>query len=429
MKKLLLILLCLPMIGFGQGWEKIIDNNDDDVGYSVQQTTDGGYIMGGRTKGMPSAGWLQAEAWLIKTDDQGIVEWINDTYNSGNSSTIHSVQQTLDGGYIAAGCLFGTSLNPNGQQQSVNDDVWLIKTNSLGDTLWTKLYKTEYNTIDRAFSVQQTLDGGYIMSGTSSNEIWLIKTDFQGDEIWNTLLGPGQGTYVQQTSDGGYIVAGTTGSDAILIKTNSLGDTLWTKKYGGTEYDYAKSVQQTPDGGYILTCTFQDGDFSFCLIKIDNLGVEVWNQKYEGPSNDYASYGDQTDDGGYFIFGETTSQWDHGNGGPDFWFIKTNSLGDTLWTRTIGSSNWERGYSAKQTADGGYILVGLKRNMFGDNDLYLVKLNSSGNTTSSYNIQIKPNRKLKKKVDLLGKESKPKKNIPFIEIYDDGTVEKKIIIE
>jgi hypothetical protein len=99
------------------------------------------------------------------------------------------------------------------------------------------------------------------------------------------------------------------------------------------------------------------------------------------------------------------------------------------WEKIIDNNDDDVGYSVQQTTDGGYILVGLKRNMFGDNDLYLVKLNSSGNTTSSYNIQIKPNRKLKKKVDLLGKESKPKKNIPFIEIYDDGTVEKRIVVE
>ena len=426
MKKLLLILLCLPIIGFGQGWEKTINNNNDDVGYSIQQTTDGGYIIGGRTQGLPNASFAQGKAWLVKTDYQGNTEWINDTYNnSGNHSSINSVQQTLDGGYIALGFL-----------QSY---IWLIKTNSLGDTLWTKLHTTS---LGKGTSVQQTLDGGYIMTGDSDTEICLIKTDFQGNEIWNTTLGQGEGKYVQQTSDGGYIVAGIVFSgvginaDARLIKTNSLGNTLWTKTYStgiDVTNEYFSSVQQTPDGGYILTCSFQDGDVSFCLIKTDSQGVEVWNQIYEGPNNDYARYGDLTNDGGYFIFGETTSQWDHGNGGAgtqDFWLIKTNSLGDTLWTRIIGGPYWERGFSAKQTADGGYILVGLTSlGPLGYSDLYLVKLNSFGNITSTNNISLDiEKRKIQRNIDLLGRETK-QTNQPLFYIYDDGTVEKRIIIE
>jgi hypothetical protein len=168
----------------------------------VQQTTDGGYIIVGETRPYPS---VVCDVYLIKTNSSGDALWTK-TFGSAIDGTGYSVQQTTDGGYIIAGSISdGTGSN----------DVYLIKTNSSGDTLWTKTFGgTEW---DNGFSVQQTTDGGYIVAGSTSSygagayDVYLIKTDSNGDTLWTKTIGDinsNSGHCVQQTADGGYIVAG-----------------------------------------------------------------------------------------------------------------------------------------------------------------------------------------------------------------------------
>jgi len=189
----------------------------------------------------------------------------------------YSVQQTSDGGYIIAGYTwsFGNEYQ-----------VYLIKTNASGDTLWTKTYG--YPTWDWGYSVQQTSDGGYIIAGWTpwvgpEVQVYLIKTNASGDTLWTRTYGgtgDDEGACVHQTGDGGYIIAGVTasfgtGGDAYLVKTNASGDTLWTRTYGGGNVDYGYSVQQTLDGGYIVaghTLSSGAGGYDVYLIKTDASG-------------------------------------------------------------------------------------------------------------------------------------------------------------
>ena len=147
---------------------------------------------------------------------------------------------------------------------------------------------------------------------------------------------------------------------------------------------------------------------------------------FGGTGSDEGYSVQQTTDGGYIITGTTES---FGNGGVDVYLIKTDGSGTEQWTKTFGGTEYDRGYSVQQTTDGGYIITGGTASFGNGGDVYLIKTNGSGNVTSTFNIPINPNRKLEKTVDILGKETKPQTNTPFIEIYDDGTVEKRIVIE
>ena len=353
----------------------------DDKGYCVQQTTDGGYIITGYTKSFGNGG---EDIWLIKTDSNGNEEW-NQTFGGSEYDRGYSVQQTTDGGYIITG--YTKSFGNGGE------DIWLIKTDSNGNEEWNQTFGgSEY---DRGYSVQQTTDGGYIITGYtghySQRDAWLIKTDSQGNEVWNRTFEWGEcseeGYSVQQTDDGGYIITGQKGtrsfyallcrSDLRLFKTDSQGNEDWNKTFGGSWYEKGNSVQQTDDGGYIITgetsSTENDGD-DVLLIKTDSQGNEEWIRTFGGSGYEKGNSVQQTDDGGYIITGHTGTS---GNGEYDLWIIKTDSQGNEDWNKTFGGSGYDVGYSVQQTDDGGYIVTGYTESIGnGGDDVWLIKFNN-----------------------------------------------------
>ena len=426
MKKLLLILLCLPMIGFGQGWTQTFGGHFIDRGRSVQQTTDGGYIV----CGVKDYDISQiTKVYLIKIDVSGNTQWA-ETYHSiggiADGASGYSVKQTSDGGYIICG-----------DAANNNNDILLIKTNAVGDTLWTKTHGSIIDG-DIGRDVCQTIDGGYIIVGYTGSlggpngadqDLYLVKTDGNGDSLWTKTFGGTSWDYgisVKQTTDGGYIMTGftwsfaiTTGHDVWLIKTDSIGNTSWTKTYGS---GMGNSVQQTNDGGYIICGNNSD----VLLIKTDENGNEQWSKNFGGIEYDSGESVQQTTDGGYIVCGMTGS---FGDTLGDVWLLKTDYQGDTLWTQTFGGIGYEKGYSVQQTTDGGYIISGETSSNVQSVDVYLIKTDGNGNIVSSFTIPISSNRELKNVVDILGREVNPEKNQPLFYIYDDGTVEKRIVIE
>lgn len=310
------------------------------------------------------------------------------TLGGPNSDRGYSVRQTTDGGYIVAGTKEQGVASPT--------DVYLIKTDANGNEVWSKTFGGAEG--DEVNAVQQTSDGGYILVGWTGsfgavyNDIYLLKTDANGDTVWTKVYRKGNdsgGISVQQTIDGGYIIAGFTDFnshyDAYVIKTNAAGDTDWTKTFGGSDDDFAHSVQQTNDGGYIIvgfSASFSaNGDDDIYLVKMDANGNISWTKTIGGADDDDGYSVQQTTDGGYIIAGSTQS---FGAGEFDAYLVKTNANGDTLWTRTFGKESFDEGFFVQQTTDGGYILTGYVINnplTSGDFDVYLVKTDANGNAT------------------------------------------------
>jgi hypothetical protein len=373
----MLIVITINM-GFSQlMWEKNYGGADSDVGYSVQQNTDGGYIIVGSTYSFGNS----SQVYLVKTDSLGDTLWSN-AYGGNGIEVGYSVQQTLDGGYIVVG--YSGSFGDSNQ-------VYLIKTDSIGDTLWTGIYGNSGD--DRGMSIQQTVDGEYIIVGHTnsygnSTQVYLIKTDSLGDTLWTKTFGGtlhDRGYSVQQTQDGGYVICGEGNSNldydpVYLIKVDSLGDTMWTKTYGDA-YDEGRSVQQTQDGGYIIAGIQAFLGIDIYLIKTDSIGDTLWSKYYrwQDASKGYSVH--QTQDGGYIVAGWAlkmvgTIEYQYS------YIVKTDSLGDTLWTRIYGDgTNTIDGFrNARQTTDGGYIVVGSIHTPINGIQVYLIKTDADGNT-------------------------------------------------
>jgi len=373
------------------GWTKTYGGEGFDRGRCVQETANGYIIVGYKRTRISEYEWNQ-DLWLLRTDSLGDTLWTR-TYGKDKSDEGYFVQQTSDKGYILTGC---TYIPDTGGIQ-----LWLLKTDESGDTLWTRTYGGKSD--DKGLCLQQTNDGGYIVTGytwssesrAGASDIWLLKTDSLGDTLWTRTYGGADldwGTHVDQTRDGGYVITGYTRDsgarwyDLWLLKTDASGDTLWTRRYGGRWEDIGECVQETNDGGYVITgvmtvdSTFAGDllEMGLWLLKTDSLGDTVWTRTYGGwEFNAYGHYVQETHDGGYIVTGwmRSSEQWDN------VWLLKTDAEGDTLWTRSYGGRKSDEGYCVQQTDDGGYIITGSTESFgAGLSDLWLIKTDANGDT-------------------------------------------------
>lgn len=420
----LLALICNTIFVFAQPviqWQNTIGGNLNDYLGSLEQTPDGGYILGGFSESNISGDKTENsmgldDYWVVKVDYSGNIQWQN-TIGGSHLDRIQTVSRTIDGGYI----LGGTSRSDSSGDKTENnmgppgtEDYWIVKTNSIGNIQWQNTIGG--NRDDFLTSVLQTADGGYIVGGISQSDssgdktennidtvspnttydYWVLKLNSVGNIQWQNAIG-GTRTdvlfYTQQTTDGGYILGGYSDSDISndktensvggpggnpdywVVKLDASGNIQWQNTIGGYGDDLLYSLQQTFDGGYILggpsySLTSGDktenswGDQDYWIVKIDSFGNIQWQNDIGGTAEDELYAIKQSADGGYIIGGYSLSNIsgdkteNNCSVMMDYWILKLDSIGNIKWQNTIGGSGQDWFHCLQPTLDGGYIVGG-----------------------------------------------------------------------
>ena len=362
-------------------WNRVMGGSGYDVLTQIRQTADGGYIFcavsGSSLSGdVTGVNHGEYDYWVVKLDAAGETTW--DILIGGNEYEFaNSIIQTADGGYLVGG---HSQSSANGNvtpvNHSANPDYWVVKLNATGTIVWNVLLGGTGS--EELQSVRQTADGGYILGGQTTSsasgnvtgtvsgtyDFWIVKLNSTGAITWNKLIGGNEDEYayaIQQTADGGYIVTGNSyspasgtisvsthgGFDFLVVKLDASGNTTWNKMLGGTGEDISAAISQATDGGYIVagyTTSSSSGDVSGSnygfedawIIKLDPSGNITWNKVFGGDQSDFATSVQQTFDGGYIITGYTNSSasgtvtgtnHDGSGNSNDFWIIKVDANG------------------------------------------------------------------------------------------------------
>ncbi len=379
----ILVLVAFYSRCFGQTtFQKTYGNAYWDWASDVLTTSEPGYLILGSTN---FVGASDTRIYLVKTGGQGDLKWTK-IYGNVNDHIGMTIANTVDGNYIIAA------------QESAPQTLYplLIKINDHGDIIYSRKFSEGANSRPRC--VIATYDSGAVMTGEISRPnagaIFLLKTNKAGDLQWSKAYrGAIQGNYqvesMIQTSDSGYALVGTcrfysvtpnTHLNLLLIKLNSVGDIQWTKVFGGTIDDKARDVIQTSDGGYMLTGTVSNVAHSYevSLIKTNAIGDTLWTRSYGGVSYDEGYAVKQLIDDSYVVFGQTQS---FGTGDLDCYLLKVDSSGDLQWSKKYGGPSTDFSYGLQLTSDDGFVLAGGAGDLGpGAYDVYLIKTDSDGNS-------------------------------------------------
>ncbi|MBK9399657.1 MAG: T9SS type A sorting domain-containing protein [Bacteroidetes bacterium] len=412
--KLMFILNIYSSTVFSQviEWQNTIGGSDREEVFEVQQTSDGGYIIGGMSSSNISGDKTENsqggyDYWIVKTDSIGSILWQN-TIGGNSNDRLNSIQQTTDGGYILGGYSL-SGISGDKTENSISWDYWIVKTDSTGIIEWENTIGGD--SVDYLYSIRQTADGGYILGGSSNSAIsgdktenslgadyWIVKTDPMGQIQWQNSIGGNSNEdfrIINQTSDGGYILGGYStssisgdktensfgGYDYWIVKTDANGNIQWQNTIGGSSQDYLYSIQQTTDGGFILGGTSNStisgdktennkGLYDFWIVKTDSIGNIQWQKTIGGNDWDRLFSIQQTVDEGFILGGFSGSnisgdKTENCLGWEDYWIVKTDSIGSIQWQNTLGGEWTDYLRSVKQTNDGGFILGGYSESDLG----------------------------------------------------------------
>ena len=360
-------------------WSKTFGHAGSEGGRSIIATDDGGFVITGYTY---STGAGRSDVYLLKTTADGEEKW-SKTFGGSGWEYSFSVIQTADLGYLITG--YTTSLGAGSK------DVYLIKTDNQGNLIWEKTYGGENKDVGRA--VCETQDGGFLICGYTDSytageeDIYVIRTDDNGDSLWTKTIGEERseiGRAVCELDDGNFMLLGATGSsistgnqDAYLVKIDPSGNKIWHNTFGNKTsfpFDWGNAFCQTEDNGFVITgSTNIRSPMDVLLIKSDSLG----NQKsYMNFGEDFYDYGHaicQTEDGGYLVCGTTKNFATIKN---DLYVRRLDNHGKEIWTKIIGGDFSDWGSAICQTPDG-FVLTG-HTNSFGngDYDVWLLKISN-----------------------------------------------------
>ncbi len=440
-KSILFFVFCFTLFNsFGQTpaaiqWQSCLGGTNSENGQDIQQTIDGGYIAIGSTNsndGNVTGHHGGSDVWVVKQDASGVLEWQKCLGGIGDDGG-SSIQQTIDGGYVLLGSTGSNDGDVSGNHGGFRD-VWVVKLDASGVLEWQKCLGGMGD--DFGSSIQQTIDGGYVLLGsTGSNDgdvsgnhggfydVWVVKLDATGVLDWQKCLGGTDGELgysIQQTTLGECILVGYTYSnngdvfgyhgngDVWVVKLDASGILQWQKCLGGTDVERGFSIQKTIDGGSILAgyTSSYDGDVSgyhggydTWVVKLDATGALEWQKCLGGMGDEFGNSIKQTVDAGYILVGKTSSydgdvSGNHGQ--DDAWVVKLDSYGVIQGQKCIGGLWHENGNSIQPTFDGGYILLGNASFNNGDvsgnhgqDDAWVVKLiecNATTNTSSTLTI-------------------------------------------
>lgn len=357
-------------------WAKTYGGESSESISDIRQTSDGGYIIAGQTG---SFGASIYDAWLLKLNKNGNVQW-QKSYSNSSVDDLRSIQETADGGYIAAGQTWfvkGGDVN-----------AWVLKLDAQGNIIWQKIYDGL-----SAYCIQQTADGGYIVVGEISGDGWVLKLDSAGNVEWQKSLGSsGSDSFlaVQQTHDAGFILLGSSNSFqggqwvTWVVKLDGVGNTLWQKTYG-TFYTNPYSISAAADGGYVvagmvtLPETVAPNAADFWIVKLTSDGSVEWQRIYNFAEYDRIYRVRPANGGGYIAVGEVFFS---GQSTSNIWVAELDSAGTIRWQQSYGGSSYEWANSIQQTVDGGFIVGGITWTFgFGPagGDVLVMKLDTSGN--------------------------------------------------
>ncbi len=388
-------------------WEADFGGSDNDYLTSLKQTSDGGYVMGGYSYSITdgnkaSAGFGGSDFWVVRLDRAGNKVW-DRCFGGAGEDQLYALDQTADGGFMLGGWSASTPWALKSATNYGGWDFWVVRLDANGIQLWDKSFGGTND--DLLYDLQITWDGGCFLSGDSSSGVsgnksspnlnvtdyWALKLDSNGQKIWDNTFGGlnyDSAYSGRQTLDGGYVLGGSSWSpingnkssdnfgaaDGWLLKLDAAGHKLWENPFGGSSVDFISSVRATSEGGYILGLQSSSaisgnktnsgfGAYDFWLVKVDGAGTKQWEKVLGGGADEENPCVRQTPDGGFSVGGASSSgvsgNKTNATFGPrDFWFVRLDSNGNKKWEAAFGGSGNDVLKVQEPTADGGFVLAG-----------------------------------------------------------------------
>jgi len=375
---------------------------------------DGGLIMvmasssnasGNKSENNRNSNGGSSDYWVVKVNAAGIIEW-DKTFGGDMDDVPASIIATRDNGYIVAGKSTSGVSGDKTAPSKGNADLWMVKMDSLGNKIWDKAYGGNYD--EYGGSIVET-GNGYLLGGTSyshksgdkteisrgSGDYWILKLDKQGNKVWDKTYGGNLGEGLKSidiTASGGYILGGESGSDVSgeksqpgrgrgdywVVTVDKDGKKLWDKTLGGDMGESLEDLQTTRDGGYILGGYSESnagidksenskGAYDYWIIKLDASGNKLWDRTFGGSDTEQFLSLQQTKDKGYILAGyshsgqsgdKTEASRNRPGNYNDYWIVKTDSLGQIEWDKTIGGSEGDMASDIKQFTANDYIVAG-----------------------------------------------------------------------